>query len=247
MSALEVAVSKNHDELSAAIADRLIVFLVNAQADGGEPHIALTGGRIGTSCLASLAASPHADSIDWDRVHVWWGDERYVAADSADRNDLGAQEALLSKVPLNPTKVHHMPSTDDVFTTVEDAAAWYGEALQRSGQPLDLVLLGIGPDGHIASLFPELPALTDDRPCVAVHGSPKPPPTRITLTFPVIQSAREVWILASGDEKATALRLALQEGVGELQIPAAGARGLLRTLVLADEDAASKLEGFGQR
>lgn len=246
MSTVEIAVSRTHDELADAIADRLIAFLVTAQMDGGEPHIALTGGRIGTACLARLAACDHQDSVDWQRVHVWWGDERYVEPASTDRNDLGAMNALLDHVPVDPAHVHRMPSTADGFASVEDAAAAYGADLDLIGRPLDLVLLGIGPDGHVASLFPELPALHDLRPCVAVHGSPKPPSTRISVTFPVIQSAREVWILASGTEKATALRLALQEGVGELQIPAAGARGQLRTLVLADDEAAAALEGLGR-
>lgn len=241
MSPTEIDVVADHDALAELIADRLIAHLVAAQADGGFPNIALTGGRIGTACLARLGASPHRDSIDWSRVGVWWGDERYVPAESADRNDVGAMDALLSHVSIPATNIHRMPSTDDGFATVEDAAESYANALTLDDFALDLVLLGIGPDGHVASLFPEQPAVHDTRACVAVHGSPKPPPTRITLTFPVIQAAREVWILASGSEKADALLLALSEDVGAFQVPAAGARGTLRTLVLADEAAAEKL------
>lgn len=241
MGVVEIYVSKNHDELSDAIAGRLITHLVAAQANGGFPHIALTGGRIGTSCLSSVAASPLKDTLDWRRLHVWWGDERYVPRDSPDRNDVGADEALLSKVPVDPANVHHMPSTDDGFASVEDAAETYTNEFNALRPVLDVMMLGIGPDGHVASIFPELPAVHETRTCVAVHGSPKPPPTRLTLTFPVIQSAKEVWILASGEEKAKALKLALAEGVGEFQIPAAGARGYSRTLILADAAAASLL------
>jgi 6-phosphogluconolactonase len=104
----------------------------------------------------------------------------------------------------------------------------------------DVLLLGIGPDGHVASLFPGLPALYDERPVVAVRGAPKPPPTRLTLTLPAIQCAREVWVLAAGADKAGAIRLALSD-VGPVQVPAAGARGRQRTLFLLDRAAASRL------
>ncbi|MFD0891655.1 6-phosphogluconolactonase, partial [Streptosporangium algeriense] len=104
----------------------------------------------------------------------------------------------------------------------------------------DVLLLGMGPDGHVASLFPGLPALYETRPVVAVHGSPKPPPTRISLTLPVIQAAREVWVVAAGAEKASAVRLALSD-TGPVQIPAAGARGRQRTLFLLDRAAATKI------
>ena len=106
---------------------------------------------------------------------------------------------------------------------------------------MDILLLGIGPDAHVASLFPEQPALHDERSVAAVHGSPKPPPTRITLTLPSLNAARETWILASGAGKASAVRLALSDSAGPFQVPAAGVRGRERTLFLIDEDAASKL------
>jgi 6-phosphogluconolactonase len=107
----------------------------------------------------------------------------------------------------------------------------------------DVLMLGIGPEGHVASLFPGLPALGDDRPVVAVRNSPKPPPTRLSLTLPSIQAAREVWILASGEEKADAVALALTgDGLdGSAPVPAAGARGRERTLFLLDGPAAAKV------
>ena len=105
----------------------------------------------------------------------------------------------------------------------------------------DVLMLGVGPDGHVASLFPERPAVyEDERPVVAVHGAPKPPPTRITLTFPALNAAREVWFLVAGEEKAGAVRLALS-GAGPVQIPAAGVRGRQRTLWLLDRAAARDL------
>src|SRR6202020_1947268 len=95
----------------------------------------------------------------------------------------------------------------------------------------DVLMLGIWPEGHVASLFPGMPALYDERPVVAVRGAPKPPPTRITMTLPAIRRAREVWILAAGEEKAGAVRLALSDA-GPVQVPAAGARGQRRTLLV---------------
>ena len=105
---------------------------------------------------------------------------------------------------------------------------------------MDLLLLGVGEDAHVASLFPGNPGVYEDTATVvAVHGSPKPPPVRVSLTFPAIRSAQQVWLLAAGTGKASALRLALDKRAGEVQVPAAGARGTRRTLVLVDEAAAA--------
>src|SRR5437763_3106506 len=130
----------------------------------------------------------------------------------------------------------------------EAAAARYAAWLSQATRPedhgpvpsFDILMLGIGPEGHVASLFPGLPALYDERPVVAVRGAPKPPPTRLTLTLPAIQCAREVWVLAAGAEKAGAVRLALSD-VGPVQVPAAGARGRLRALCLLARASASRL------
>jgi 6-phosphogluconolactonase len=101
-------------------------------------------------------------------------------------------------------------------------------------------MLGVGPDGHVASLFPGKPALYDERPVTAVRGSPKPPPIRLSLTMTSLRHARDVWFVVSGKDKARAVRLALS-GAGEVQVPAAGPRGLSRTLWLLDQAAASEL------
>ena len=101
-------------------------------------------------------------------------------------------------------------------------------------------MLGIGPEGHVASLFPGQPALYEERTVVAVHGSPKPPPIRLTMTLPAIRTAREVWIIASGEDKSGAIRLALS-GAGPVQVPAAGARGRQQTLFLLDRAAAARV------
>jgi 6-phosphogluconolactonase len=250
MSPPEVIVHHDAGLLAKAVAARLVTKLVDAQAAAGRASLVLTGGGIGTAVLAELAAAPARDAVDWRCLDIWWGDERFLRAGDPERNDTGAEQALLRHLDgADPARVHRMPASDGPDGPDPEAAAErYAAELRAAARPedhgpvpgFDVLLLGIGPEGHVASLFPGMPALYDDRSVVAVRGSPKPPPIRITLTLPSIQSAREVWILAAGQEKAGAVRLALSD-VGPVQVPAAGARGRLRTLFLLDRAAAGRL------
>ncbi len=249
MSTPEVIVVHDHDTLAASVAARLVTALVDAQAGGRVVHLGLTGGRIGTSTLAVLGESQARDAVDWSRVHVWWSDERFVPTGDPERNETGAREALLDRVPIPADHVHAMPAAGGAWgDDVDAAAAAYADDLAAAARPedhgpvpaFDILLLGVGPDGHVASLFPEHPALHDDRSVCGVRGSPKPPPTRISFTMPTINRAREVWLVASGAEKATAVMLALS-GAGAMQVPAAAARGTRRTLALLDLDAAAAM------
>ena len=248
MSTPEVLVLRDAEQLAEAVAARLVTALVEAQTDGRHAHVCLTGGRIGVACLAALAASPSRDSIDWSTLHVWWGDDRYVAAGDPDRNDRQARDALLDQVPLDPANVHPVPSTDSGLD-VDEAAAAYAAQLLAAARPedhasvpsFDVCLLGLGPDAHVASLFPQLPGVHErERTVVGVHGSPKPPPLRVSLTLPALQASREVWLIVAGADKADAVRLALSDA-GPVQVPGAGARGRERTVALLDEAAASAL------
>lgn len=249
MPAVDVLRHPDAASLADSVAARLITTLVERIAAAGHAHLCLTGGGIGTAVLAAVAASPAHNAVDWSRVDVWWGDERFVPEGSADRNETGARAALLNTVRIPEQRVHPMPGPWGAHSDVEEAAAAYAADLAAAARPedhgpvpaMDVLLLGIGPDGHVASLFPEQPALHDERSVTAVHGSPKPPPTRITLTLPTLNAARETWILAAGREKARAVRMALSDGVGVFQIPAAGVRGRERTLFCLDEQAASDL------
>jgi 6-phosphogluconolactonase len=249
MSAPEVVVYRDGTLLAQAVAARLVTGLADAFAARGGASVVLTGGGIGTKVLTELAAAPARDAIDWPRLDIWWGDERFVPAGDPDRNETGARAALLDQVGVDPARVHAMPGPDGPDGDNPDAAAaryasWLANASSSGPVPaFDVLMLGIGPEGHVASLFPGLPALGDDRPVVAVRNSPKPPPTRLSLTLPSIQAAREVWILASGEEKADAVALALTgDGLdGSAPVPAAGARGRERTLFLLDGPAAAKV------
>ena len=245
----EVIVHRDAPLLAKAVAARLVTGLVDAAATRGTASVVLTGGGIGTAVLAELSAAPAADAVDWRHLDVWWGDERFLPSGDPERNETGAREALLGKVDVDPARVHPMPSVDGPDgNEPEAAAARYAALLRSATRPedhgevpsFDILLLGIGPEGHVASLFPGMPALYDERPVVGVRGSPKPPPVRLTLTLPAIQAAREVWVIAAGQEKATAVRLALS-GAGPVQVPAAGARGRQRTLFLLDHAAAAEL------
>lgn len=247
----EVIVHADFTLLTRAIAARFVTRLVDVQAARGRATIALTGGGAGIGVLRELRDSRVREAVDWSRLDIWWSDERYVAAGDAERNDQQAREALLDIVPVDPRRVHAAPASDGEFgADVEAAAAWYAAQLEAAAAPedhsdvptFDLALLGIGPEGHVASIFPQSPAAYDDRSVVAVRSSPKPPPNRISFTLRTINAAREVWFVASGADKAAAVRMALS-GAGALALPAAGVSGTARTLWLLDRPAASQLPG----
>jgi 6-phosphogluconolactonase len=157
----------------AAIAARLITKLVDVQDKYGEATVVLTGGTVGIGTLKAVADSPAAPAVDWSRVNFWWGDERFVAADDPDRNTKQAFDALLSHIPVDPERINQPASSDD-FDTPEEAAEDYARRLREAAHAehaadmsddrpdapgvlprLDVVLLGVGPDAHVASLFPE--------------------------------------------------------------------------------------------
>lgn len=239
--------------LAAAVARRLIARLALAQKHHGDASVVLTGGSLGINTLRAVAADASRTEVDWQRVDFWWGDERFVAKDSPDRNELQARQALLESLDIDEDRVHAFGSTDD-FGSPHEAAEAYAEELRRaSGRdaddggddlPLprfDVLLLGMGPDGHIASLFPDMAGIRQlDRAAIGVEDSPKPPPQRVSLTLPVINSAEEVWLVVAGEDKACAAGLALA-GANDVQVPAAGARGRQATLWLVDQAAAARL------
>jgi 6-phosphogluconolactonase len=249
MSTPTVLIHRDQGLLAKAVAARLITRLVDAQAAGGTASVVLTGGGVGTAVLAELASTGARDAVDWRKLDIWWGDERFLPTGDPERNETGARKALLDHVDVDPSRVYAMPGPDgpdgdDPAAAAARYAAWLKAAARpedHSPVPsFDILMLGLGPDTHVASLFPEMPALYDERPVVAVRGAPKPPPTRLSLTLPSIRAAKEVWIIAAGPEKAGAVRLALSDA-GPIQVPSAGARGRQATLFLLDRAAAAQL------
>jgi 6-phosphogluconolactonase len=232
----EVLVHASAEHVAEGLAARLMARLMEIQRDFRIPQVALTGGRIATKAYQRLAAEGAQSAVDWSRVELWWGDERFVGAGEDDRNDKGTLE-LLARLGLDRGRVHRMPAAGegrDLDAAAEAYAAELGSTV------FDICLLGMGPDGHVASIFPEHPSSYADGYVIAVRASPKPPPERISLTLDVINQSREVWFVVSGADKADAAAMALS-GAGPIQVPAAGVSARERTLWLMDRDAASQL------
>ena len=258
MSETAVLVHSDLAELAQAAAARIVARLLDAQVARGSASLVLTGGRGGDAVHRALRDCPARAAVDWSQVDIWWGDERFLPHGDPQRNETQARAALLDALALDPARVHPMPASDGPDgDDPEGAAARYAEQLAQASQParlpyFDLLMLGVGEDGHVASTFPEHPAAYDTRPVTAVRGSPKPPPVRITLTLPTLNKAAEVWLIATGTEKAKVVGIALSEcekrgecempgGPGPVQLPAAGVHGLDRTIWLLDRAAAAQV------
>ncbi|AXT84860.1 6-phosphogluconolactonase [Aeromicrobium sp. A1-2] len=231
---MNIEVYPDAPSLAATIAERLSGRIALIQAQGRRPRIVLTGGTIAIDAYRLV----ESELVDWTQVDFYWGDERYVPAGHADRNDRQAREAFLDRLGVPAESVHAMPAHGCDVSTAE-AADHYAAALPA--EPFDLVLLGVGPDGHIASLFPGFAQLHESqRRAVQVFDSPKPPPVRISLTFPAINHSEAIWLIVAGEGKAEAVARALGDGTLE-DTPASGAHGLTETTWLLDEAAASHL------
>ena len=227
---MSIEVSPDANSLATAIADRITKLVAGLQAGERTPRIALTGGTIATAAYERI----DAQAADWSDVEFWFGDERFVPAGHADRNDRQARDAFLDRVGASMV---HSVADNDCSLSAAEAADQYASTLPD--EPFDLVLLGMGPDGHVASLFPGAAQLTEvDRDCVEVFDSPKPPPVRVTLTFPALRHAESVWFLVSGAEKADAVARALADDGSVDETPARGVTGRQETLWLLDQAAA---------
>ncbi len=250
MSRPDVVVHPTAEVLATAAAARLITRIVDIQHASGSASLVLTGGRIGIAVLRELAGTQAASAVDWRELDLYWGDERFLPGGHPERNETQAREALLDHVAVDPARLHPMGASDGPWGDDPDAAAHaYEELLLSRRRPedrglapsFDICLVGIGEEGHVASVFPGSPAVYEtERAVIGVRSSPKPPPTRISLTLPAIRCAAEVWLIVSGSEKAAAVTMALG-GAGQVQVPAAGATGRRRTLWLVDRAAGGKL------
>lgn len=236
---MSVEVRPDPATLAANVAGRLTERLAHLQSEGRTPSVVLTGGTIASAIYQALAEDGvDSSAVDWANVDFYWGDERFVPEGHADRNDQQAREAFLDPLGVPATRIHAM-AAHDCAVSAREAADNYARELPR--EPFDLVLLGMGPDGHVASLFPGFAQLHEtSRLVVEVFDSPKPPPVRVTLTIPALNHADSVWFLVAGTGKAEAVARALGEGTLE-DTPATGVHGRRETLWLLDEGAASQL------
>lgn len=241
-----VLVHSDREELMRAVAGRVIRTAKRTLDTKESMNIVLTGGSVGIGILAAIAAAVDRGDVAWERVHFWWGDERWVPAGHADRNEQQARDALLGALNLPEENIHPFPASDDGLDLDAAAQRYAAElaaaTLDESGLPhFDILMLGVGPDGHIASLFPDRPDLVDaPGTVVAVRNSPKPPPDRLSLTLGAINSAERVWIALAGSDKASALGLALA-GAGRYQVPVAAAEGRRKTVFFIDGQAAAEV------
>lgn len=218
----EVQVFPDQAALAEEAARRFVTLAQAASAERGRFSVALSGGSTPRGMYERLARPPHRDAIDWERVHVFWGDERYVPPDDAESSFRMAREALLAHAPIPAANIYPAPT---VGGAPEDAARAYAETIQAffGADPprFDLILLGMGPDGHTASLFPGSSELTapSGELVVVVRDAPKPPPTRLTFTLPLINAAANVLFLVAGADKAETLRAVLEGPPDPARLP----------------------------
>jgi 6-phosphogluconolactonase len=231
----------------AALADeaarRFVALAQAAVADQGRFTVALSGGSTPRALYERLAQSPLNEAIDWANVHIFWGDERMVPPDDIESSYRMARETLLAHVAIPAANIYPVPT---IGGTPEAAASAYEETITAvfgtDAPRFDLILLGIGPDGHTASLFPGQPEVV--RPsaalAVAVHNAPKPPPTRVTFTYTLINAAANVLFVVSGADKVAALQAVLRGPVDVARLPAQGVRPKQGALVWLVDAAVAK-------
>jgi len=196
--------------------------------------VALPGGSVATTFFPSLARA----RFDWSRTEIFWADERIVPFSDPESNYGVALSLLLRPAGIPTERIHRMPV--EAVDVDEAAAAYSTELLRVIGNPprLDFVLLGVGPDGHVASLFPHDHALDEQGPVAIVDGAPKAPKRRMTLTMPVLRGADRIVIAAYGESKSQALSVALSQPQSAMPL-AMVMREKARVLLLLDPDAAS--------
>lgn len=244
MSEVQRRIEPTKSELADAIAARLGEATATAVASRGVAHLVLTGGSMGTAVLEALGRrSADAAPIPWSDVHLWWGDERFLPAGDSERNATQAFDALLGSLDLADDHVHIMAASDEGLSLAKAAERYADDLAHAAGageqSPVfDVVMLGMGPDTHVASLFPGHAQTRVETDAVTwVDDSPKPPPERLTMTFPTLRRSREVWLMIAGADKADAVRAA-SASHDRAKHPASAAQGRDATIWWLDEAAA---------
>ncbi|MCI4657637.1 6-phosphogluconolactonase [Cryobacterium zhongshanensis] len=241
-----VLVHSDRAALAASVAARFITTAVDLLHEEGDIHVVLTGGSVATEVLDAVNASAARDTVDWEHVNFWWGDERWLPYSDPERNELQARTALLDHLDIPAENIHPFASSDGPLD-LDAAAAAYADELEAASNDgtvlprFDITFLGVGPDGHIASLFPHLPGIREDTASVlTVRNSPKPPAERLTLSRPALNSSRCIWLVLAGPDKASALGLALA-GASRDEVPVAGIKGRRYTNFFVDQEAAAEV------
>ena len=224
---LDLTLYADGDELADEVTAQILMAIESGLLAQGVFHLVLTGGTLGVQISNSLKSAFNAAPEMYKGLHIWWSDERFVNLDSSERNAAPFHGTL-----TNSNIQIHESLAPDSPASIEDAVKNYGEALD--GVTIDLNILGVGPDGHVASLFPGIADLDDLRNIFAITDSPKPPAMRISFTMKFINEAREIWIVAAGESKADAVAKIIE---GDLSIPASYVSAQVRTRLIVDQAA----------
>jgi 6-phosphogluconolactonase len=222
---LDLTLYSDGDELADEVTAQILTAIENGLLAQGSFHLVLTGGTLGVQISNSLRSAFNAAPDMYKGLHIWWSDERFVNLDSAERNAAPFHGTL-----TNTNIQIHESLAPDSPASINDAVKNYSDALD--GVTIDLNILGVGPDGHVASLFPGIADLDDLRNIFAITDSPKPPAERISFTMKFINEAREIWIVAAGESKADAVAKIIE---GDLSIPASYVSAQVRTRLIVDQ------------
>lgn len=236
MKSVEVRKAINALDVANQAATEILATLEKVLSVKTNAHLALTGGTVGILTLEVLSRQLSGANLDISRVHFWWGDERFVSSDSPDRNANQAKSALLDSLEISTNNIHELPSTDGGLDLASARDQFDRHLLQVFGteQPrMDLTLLGMGPDGHVASLFPGK-SYDEDR-IVAVADSPKPPAQRLSFSMSLINSSEQIIFSVAGIDKAEAIDSVHKNPDCDLPAAKVSARG--QTLWIIDEAA----------
>lgn len=224
------------DGLAQGVAERLVRTLISLQADGRVAQLCLTGGRIANRMYGRFAQLAKGSDLAPNQLELWWGDERFLPSSDPDRN-AGPSLELLGSLGLSPSHTHSMPGSDGILDGAQ-AASTYAKELDDT--VFDICLLGMGPDGHVASIFPNHPSSEPTTAkVIEVTDAPKLPAERISLTLPVLSKSQEVWLLVTGHDKAEAVAAAI---AGDQSLPGGRVRGQLATRYFLDDGACELLQ-----
>jgi 6-phosphogluconolactonase len=224
---LDLTLYADAKELSEEVTVQILASIERGLKLKNQYHLVLTGGTLGVQISEALVNEFNADPDGFAGLHIWWSDERFVPADSVERNAFP-----FHKTVVNSKIVIHEVLASDVAKSIDESVNDYELALENVD--IDLNILGLGPDGHVASLFPGVADIDDQRRIFAITDSPKPPPARVSFTMSTINSAQEVWIVAAGERKAEAVTKIIE---GDLSIPASYVRGHSHTRLIVDTEA----------
>ena len=224
---LDLTLYADADELADEVTAQILLAIESGLLARGEFHLVLTGGTLGVQISQALVGAFNSAPELYKGLHIWFSDERFVDLESPERN-----AAPLHGTLKNSNVIVHESLAPNSPATVEDAVRDYEQALD--GITIDLNILGVGPDGHVASLFPGIADYEDRRNIFAITDSPKPPAVRVSFTMSLINSAQEVWIVAAGESKADAVTKIIE---GDLSIPASYVRGNSHTRLIVDTEA----------